>query len=195
MPLFGGSKRPRLDGLTKEEERRRDALNPEVMRRAGETGVAGQAPAALAILKEKTEAESHDFLWPCLLGWHLMSMRRFSPAIEAFTEAGRRDATDLRGYFGAGRAYFEAAEARLSLGEAAEARLSLGEAAEARLSLGEAAPADVTVADMTVDNMYQQALRNLRRALELAEEKTERDQLREAVSNVDRAVARKAGRL
>ena len=175
MPLFGGSKRPRLDGLTKEEERRRDALNPEVMRRAGETGVAGQAPAALAILKEKTEAESHDFLWPCLLGWHLMSMRRFSPAIEAFTEAGRRDATDLRGYFGAGRAYFEAAEARLSLGEAA--------------------PADVTVADMTVDNMYQQALRNLRRALELAEEKTERDQLREAVSNVDRAVARKAGRL
>src|SRR3989304_5380068 len=46
MPLFGGKQRPKLDGLTKEEENLRDALNPEVLRRAGEKGVAGQAPAA-----------------------------------------------------------------------------------------------------------------------------------------------------
>jgi hypothetical protein len=50
MPLFGGSKRAKLDGLTKDEEQRRDALNPEVLRRAGEGGVAAQGPAALQLL-------------------------------------------------------------------------------------------------------------------------------------------------
>jgi hypothetical protein len=175
MPLFGGSNRPRLDGLTKDEEKRRDALNPEVMRRAGEKGVAGQGPAALAILREKTEAERGDFLWPCLLGWQYMSMRRFAPAAEAFVEAASRDGDDVRAYYGAGHAYFEAAEAKLALGPAATD--------------------EVTFEALTVDSMYQESVRHFRKALDLTTDKGERDKLRESVGVVEKAIAKKAGRL
>lgn len=175
MPLFGSSKRPKLDGLTREEQRRRDALNPEVLRRAGEGGVAGQAPAALAVLRERSEAEPTDFLWPLLLGWQCMSMRRFAPAIEAFNEAVRRAPTEVRAYYGAGAAYFEAAEGKLNRGAATTD--------------------DVAPQDMTVDNLYQESLRNFRLALEMTLDKGERDQLRQAINAVEKAVARKAGRL
>ena len=86
MPIFGGAKRPKLDGLTRDEEKRRDALNPEVLRRAGEKGVAGQAPAAASLLREKMNAEPRDPLWPLLLGHQMMSMRRYALAIEAFED-------------------------------------------------------------------------------------------------------------
>jgi hypothetical protein len=175
MPLFGGSKRPKLDGLTKDEEKRRDALNPEVLRRAGEKGVAGQGPAALALLKEKTEAERQEFLWPCLLGWQYMSMRRYAPAAEAVVTAVVRDEKDVRGYFGAGHAYFEAAETKQNLGAAATD--------------------EVTFDNLTVDNMYHESLRYFRRGMELTNDKGERDQLREAVGVVEKALAKKAGRL
>jgi len=175
MPLFGGTNRPRLDGLTKDEEKRRDALNPEVLRRAGEKGVAGQAPAAMAVLREKMEQEPNDFLWPCLLGWQYASMGRFVPAIHAFDEAVKRDANDVRAYYGAGRSYFEAAETKLKLGPTA--------------------PPEATFEEMTVDNMYHEAGRYFRRALELVEDKKERDQVRTFLSSVEKAVAKKAGRL
>lgn len=175
MPIFGGSKRPKLDGLTRDEERRRDALNPEVLRRAGEGGVAGQAPAAVAVLREKTEAEAGEFLWPCLLGWQLMSMRRYAPAIEAFGQAVSRDEDEVRGYYGAGVAYFQAGEAKHDLGAAA--------------------PTDVAPVEMTVDNLYHESARNFRRAMELTNDREERARLREALTAVEKAVARKAGRL
>jgi tetratricopeptide (TPR) repeat protein len=175
MPLFGTSRRPKLDGLTRDEERRRDALNPEVLRRAGEGGVAGQGPAALAVLRERTEAEPNEFLWPCLLGWQYMSMRRFAPAITAFSEAVRRDDSEVRGYYGAGAAYFDAAEGKLARGAATTD--------------------DTAPEDLTVDNLYHESLRNFRRALELTNDKGERDQLRQAIAAVEKAVARKAGRL
>src|SRR5688572_33327956 len=108
MPLFGGSKRPKLDGLTKDEEKRRDALNPEVMRRAGEKGVAGQGIAALAVLREKADEESREFLWAWLLGQQYLSFNRYSPAIEAFNDAIGRDGSEVRAYYGAGTAYFQA---------------------------------------------------------------------------------------
>jgi tetratricopeptide (TPR) repeat protein len=175
MPLFGGSSRAPLDGLTREEEKRRDALNPEVIRRAGgEVGTVGQAQAALAILREKVDAESGDFLWALLLGRQYMSMRRFAPAIGAFEDAIRRDGEDVRGYYGAGQAYFQAAEARKVLGEAATD--------------------EVTPLDMTVDNLHQEALRNVRKAQTVADKK-ERNELGEFASLIEKAVARKAGRL
>ncbi len=175
MPMFGGSKRPKLDGLTKDEEKRRDALNPEVLRRAGEGGVAGQGPAALAVLKERTEAEPGEFLWACLLGWQLMSMHRFTGAIDAFAEATKRDASDVRGYYGAGAAHFEAAQAKNDRGPAT--------------------PADVAPEGLTVDNLYHEALRYFRAALDQTTEKDERTTLTEAAAAAERAVARKAGRL
>jgi hypothetical protein len=168
MPIFGGSKRPKLDGLTKGEEKRRDALNPEVMRRAGEGGVAGQGPAALAVLREKVEAEP-DFLWACLLGWQYMATRRFTPAIDAFTEAAKRDSTEVRGPYGAGAAYFEAAQAKLDHGSAT--------------------PADVAPEGLTVDNLYHESLRSFRRALELTDDKDERQKLTDAIAGVNRAIA------
>ena len=175
MPLFGGSNRPKLDGLTKDEEKRRDALNPEVMRRAGEKGVAGQAPAAAAVLREKLQEEPQDFLWPLLLGWQQMSLRHFAPAIEAFTSAVGRADKEVRAYYGAGAAYFEAGQAKQELGSAAT---------------DEVAPQN-----LTVDNLYHESLRLFRRCLELTNEKSERDQLQGAISTVERALARKAGRL
>jgi tetratricopeptide (TPR) repeat protein len=175
MPLFGGSNRPRLDGLTKDEEKRRDALNPEVLRRAGEKGVAGQAPAALALLKEKSDEEQDEFLWSLLLGRQLVSMRRYTAAIDAFNEAAKRDGKDARGFYGAGIAYFEAAEAKQNLGPAVT---------------DEVAPPS-----LTVDNLYQESLRCFRKALDLTNDKSERDALRSAEGAVEKAVARKAGRL
>jgi len=175
MPIFGGSKRPGLEGLTKDEEGRRDSLNPEVVRRAGEKGMAGQTVAAVTVLRERTEAEPGEPLWPLLLGRQLMSMRRFAQAIEAFTAAVERDASDVRASFGAGAAYFEAAEAKQSRGSAATD--------------------DVAPPGLTVDNLYNEALRHLRRALELTDDAGERGQLRTAIGAVEKALARKAGRL
>ena len=175
MPLFGGSSRPKLDGLTKDEEKRRDALNPEVLHRAGEKGVAGQAPAAAALLREKADAEPREFLWPLLLGWQQISADRYGSAIEAFSRAIERDANEVRGHYGAGAACFQAAEARLSRGDAVTA--------------------EVAPAGLTVDNLYHESVRHFRRALELAHDKNERDQLQTAIATVERALARKAGRL
>jgi tetratricopeptide (TPR) repeat protein len=175
MPLFGGSKRPKLDGLTKDEEKRRDGLNPEVMRRAGEGGVAAQGQAALTVLKEKVDAEPVDFLWPVLLGWQYMSINRYAPALDAFTKAVERDGAEVRGYYGAGTACFHAAEAKQQLGPAATD--------------------EVVPANMTVDNLYQESLRYFRRGLELTSEKHERDGLGQAISAAEKALARKAGRL
>jgi tetratricopeptide (TPR) repeat protein len=174
MPLFGGTKRPPIDGLTTEETKRRDALNPEVLRRAGERGYQAQAPAAAALLQEKQDDEADAYLWPLLLGRQLMSMKRYGPAMEAFEEAVRRDENDVRAYYGAGHAYFQAAEAKRALGDATTD--------------------DVAPLDHTVDNLYQNALRNFRRAQELADKK-ERGELSVAVATVQRAVARKAGKL
>jgi tetratricopeptide (TPR) repeat protein len=175
MPLFGGSNRPPLDGLTKEELNRRDELNPEVLRRAGEGGVAGQGPAALAVLREKAETEPDDYLWALLLGSQFMSMQRYAPAIDAFTEAVKRDAKEVRAHYGAGAAYFQAAEAKLQHGPA---------------TTDETAPAA-----LTVDNLYQEALRSFRRALDLTQDKKERDALGNAIGAVEKALAKKAGRL
>ena len=175
MPLFGGSKRPKLDGLTKEEEKRRNSLNPEVMRRAGEKGVAGQGVAALTVLKEKTDEEPAEFLWPLLLGSQYLSFQRFSLAIEAFNQAIARDSSEVRAYYGAGTAYFQAGEAKQSLGQTATE--------------------EVVPTNLTVDNLYHEALRNFRRAQDLTSDKSERDQLQTATGAVDRALARRAGRL
>jgi hypothetical protein len=47
---------------------------------------------------------------------------------------------------------------------------------------------------MTVDNLHQEALRNVRKAQTLADKK-ERQVLGEFASTIEKAVARKAGRL
>ncbi len=173
--MFGGKSRPKLDGLTKEEEKQRDALNPEVLRRAGEKGVAGQMPAAAAILKEKTDAEPSTWLWPHLLGWQSLSMRRFNQSIESFQKAIERDPNEIRSYFGAGHAFFEAAEARMNSAGNPQAEEVMGA--------------------MTIDNLYHEAMRNFKKALEMTTEKDERDKLSNAVSVVDKALAKKAGRM
>jgi tetratricopeptide (TPR) repeat protein len=164
-----------MDGLTKDEEKRRNALNPEVIKRAGsEIGTVGQANAALQILREKVDAEPREFLWPLLLGRQYLSMGRLKAAIEAFEDAVSRDENDIRGYYGAGHAYFQAAEYRRNHGDASTD--------------------DIVPTDVTVDNLHQEALRNIRRAQTLAEKK-ERDQLAQFASTIEHAVSRKAGRL
>lgn len=175
MPIFGGSKRPSLDGLTREEEQRRDALNPEVLRRAAATGPVGQAQAAAAILIEKKEAEPGDPLWPLLLGSQMISMHRFGQAIEAFGEAAERDPGEVRAHYGAAMACYRAAEYKQDHGEASAD--------------------DVVPAEMTLDNLYQESLRHFQDAMDLTPDKNERDELAAAVATVRRAVSRKSGRL
>ena len=161
MPLFGGSKRPKLDGLTKDEEKRRDALNPEVLRRAGEKRRRGAGAGRGGILREKADGAA-EYLWPLLLGWQQMSLRRYALAIEAFGEVIGRDNKEIRAHYGAGAAYFQAAEAKQNLGAGGYRR---------------GGPAG-----MTVDNLYHESARNFRKALELATEKSERDELQNAVA-------------
>jgi tetratricopeptide (TPR) repeat protein len=174
MAIFS-TKRPKLDGLTREEERRRDALNPEVLSRAGEKGVMGQAPAAVAILREKVASHPSERLWPLLLGNQMMSMRRYGQAIEAFEEAVARDDRDVRAYYGAGMACYRAGEYKQEYGDAATE--------------------EVAPADLTVENLFQEALRNFRRGMELTPDKRERDEFASAAAVVERAVTRKRGRL
>jgi tetratricopeptide (TPR) repeat protein len=176
MPLFGGKTKPKLDGLTKDEEKRRDALNPEVLRRAGEKGVAGQMPAAAAILREKTDAEKDDYLWPLLLGYQLRAMHRFDQAVQAFQECLKRSPNEVRAFFGAGSAYWDASQARME------------------------APPDAPVPagafpELTIDNLLHEAKRNFARALDMAEDKDDKDRLRNAISNCDTLLAKRAGRL
>jgi tetratricopeptide (TPR) repeat protein len=175
MPIFGGSKRPPLDGLTREEEKRRDALNPEVLRRAEEKGMVDNTPFAAAILREKMESEPLEMLWPLLLGSQMMSMRRYGQAIEAFNEALERADDEVRAHYGAAMASFRAGEYKQDHGEAAS---------------DEVAPPG-----MTVDNLYQESLRHFNVAMELTPDKNERDELASGAATVRRAVARKAGRL
>jgi tetratricopeptide (TPR) repeat protein len=174
MAIFS-DKRPPLDGLTRDEEKRRDALNPEVLRRSGEKGIEGQSPAAVTVLRERIAEEPADRLWPLLLGSQMMTMRRYSQAIEAFEEAVARDETEVRSHYGAGMACYRAAEYKQEYGEAAK---------------DEVAPAD-----LTVENLYQEALRHFRRGIELTLDKGERNELASAIAVVERAVARRRGRL
>ena len=60
---------------------------------------------------------------------------------------------------------------------------------------GEAATQEVAPADLTVENLYQQALRHFRRAMELTPDKGERDELASSAAIVERALGRKRGRL
>jgi hypothetical protein len=176
MPLFGGKNRPKLDGLTKEEEKLRDSLNPEVLRRAGEKGVAGQMPAAAALLREKTDAETSNYLWPLLLGFQMRSMHRFDQSVEAFVETLKRSPKEIRAYFGAGNAFWDAAQIRREA------------APDAPIPAG-------VFPDMTIENLLHEAKRNFVAAQELAEGKEERDRLRNAVANCDTLLSRRAGRL
>ncbi len=175
VPIFGRKERPTLEGLTKDETKVRDALNDEVLRRAGEKGVAGQAPAAVSLMREKVETEPHAFLWPYQLGLLMMSMSRFDQAADAFQEATKRSPDDVRGFYGLANAFFQAAESR-------------------RVQEGSASLSG-SMAEMTIDNLYHEALRNFRRAYEMTDDKEQRATLSSATSVVEKAIAKKAGRL
>ena len=117
MPLFGGTKRPKLDGLTKDEEKRRDALNPEVLRRAGEKGVAGQWPAAAAILQEKMDEEPRESSVAAAPGPPDDEHAPLRPRHRSLRRGDRtRDDDEIRAHYGAGHAYFQAAEAQADHG-------------------------------------------------------------------------------
>jgi len=167
MPIFGGSKRPKLDGLTRAEQRRLDALF------AG-ASIIGAASTVAALL-EKAEEEPREVLWPLSLGSQLMAAGRYVQALGAFEEAVGRDRTEVRAHYGAAMACFRAAEHKLEHGEA---------------SSDDAAPAG-----MTVDNLLHASLRHFQDAMELTPDKNERDELASAAAIVRRAIMRKAGRL
>jgi hypothetical protein len=167
MPIFGGSKRPKLDGLTRDEQRRLDTLFSGAS--------VDSAQAAAAVLLEKAEEEPREALWPLSLGSRMMSDGRYVAAIEAFEEAVSRDGAEVRGHYGAAMACFRAAEHRLKRGDA---------------SSNDAAPAG-----MTVDNLLHASLRHFHDAMELAPDKNERDELASAAAIVRRGIMRKAGRL
>jgi tetratricopeptide (TPR) repeat protein len=105
----------------------------------------------------------------------MMGQGGYAAARDAFSEVISRDPGEVRGYYWTGMACYRAAEYKQTHGDAATA--------------------DVAPQEMTVENLYQEALRHFRRAMELTPDKGERDELASAASTVTRAVARKRGRL
>ena len=172
MAIFS-AKRPRLDGLTRDEEKRRETLRLDTAERVSQG--AGREAASAAVLRERMAQEPAVGLWPLLLGGEMMEARRFGRAIEAFEAALVDNSTRLRASYGAAMANYRAAEYKQEYGEAAVA--------------------DVAPPLMTVENLYQSALRHFRRAQDLTSDKAERDELASAAAVVERAVARKRGRL
>src|SRR6266849_1978166 len=110
MPLFGSATRPKLDGLTKDEEKRRDSLSGEVMKRSRDKE--SQPLAVVAVLEERMAAEPREWLWPHVLGWHLLSMHRYDASGAALEEAMRLRPAEVRSWYAAGSLYYEVAEAK-----------------------------------------------------------------------------------
>jgi hypothetical protein len=116
MHLFGGSKRPELDGLTKEEEKRRNELTSELIRRSNGQDAETKSGIGLELLRSKCTAQRNDFLWPLLLGRQLMNTRHYTDAIDTFNVAVGLNPKETRSHCGAGMAYFQAGKAAASLG-------------------------------------------------------------------------------
>jgi tetratricopeptide (TPR) repeat protein len=103
-------------------------------------------------------------------------MHRFDQSVEAFQETLKRAPGEIRAYFGAGNAYWDAAQLRLEAGPGAPVAAG-------------------AFPEMTVENLLHEAKRNFGKALEMAQDKSERDRIRNAVSNCDALLAKRAGRL
>jgi hypothetical protein len=169
MPLFGGSKRPALTGLTKDEQKRRDALEPEITLRSSGAGQLSQGEALVQVLGEKAQADRGDFLWPLIAGWQLNSMRHFTAAIESFNDATSRDGKQVRTHCGAGYAYLQAGLAAQSLGSGIT---------EVQVPSG-----------MSTEALFHEAERCYATALGMTTDKAELAQLNEAATTVNKAIA------
>jgi hypothetical protein len=169
MPLFGGNKRAALGGLTKGEQKRRDALDIQIAARVTGGGQLSEEDALSEILNEKCASESGDFLWPLIIGWRLTNKRGYTAAIESFKEATSRDATQVRCYCGAGLAYLQA-----------------GMAAQ---SMGSGVTAVQVPPGMTTEALFRESARAYSTAVSLTTDKSELAQLQDAVDTVERALA------
>ena len=170
MPLFGGNKRPALGGLTKDEQKRLDALSEETLRRAVSSERKAQDAALLDVLQEQSTSQPQEFLWPLIIGWQLTNGRRFTAAIDSFNEALSRDGKQVRSYCGAGRAYLQAGMAEQSQGAGVTA--------------------EQVPPGMSIEALYQEAGRCYTSAIGLTRDASELVQLREASDNVEKALAR-----
>src|SRR5436305_14309874 len=103
MPLFGGNKRPALSGLTKEEQKRCDALDPEIAARQSGGSTGGDALSA--VLTEKAASESRGFIWPLVQGWRPTAKRQYTAEIASSNDAAARDSSQVRARYGARLAY------------------------------------------------------------------------------------------
>ncbi len=173
MPLFGG-KRPPLDGLTKEEEKRRGELNDALAERTAGKDGAAQGAAIIEVLQEHSAAESSEFLWPLLIGWQMMSMRHFTDAIDSFKEAAGRNGNEVRSFYGGGSAYMKA-----------------GASAQ---SLGSSVTAAMVPPNKSAEDLYIEAGRCFQTAITLTKDKNELEQLHQAESEAATALARSVKR-
>lgn len=148
MPLFKGSDSPGLDRLTRDEERKRDGANAEVLQAAG-SGLTTLEAENERVLKRKAAEEPTEFLWPYLLGWQYLGAGRFEEALSVLKDAKTKRPGDLRGPYGVATVYN---------GAAAQACTELGPSAEGEVRLG-----------MSMSQLHESALREFNEALQLAE--------------------------
>jgi len=181
MPLFKRSDSPWPDRLSQSEERKRDALNQEVAEAAGASALTTLEAENERLLKRKAAEEPTEFLWPCLLGWQYLRQAvldpeagNFEAALSALRDASSRNPGDPRGPYAVATVYYTAAT---------QARLPDGRWTEGEISLG-----------MSLTQLYQNALREFRKALELTERGKDRRLVQPSIDAIELALAGRQSR-
>ena len=120
------------------------------------------------ILVRKAREETAEFLWPFLLGWQYLQMGQFDDALRSLEDAKTKRPGDCRGAYGVATVYYTAAT---------QARWPDGRWTEGEVSLG-----------MSLTQLYQNALREFREALELAERGKDRRLVQSSIDAIELAV-------
>jgi tetratricopeptide (TPR) repeat protein len=119
----------------------------------------------LEILARKAREEPTDFLWPFLLGWQFLQMGQFDDALKALENAKTKRPGDCRGAYAVATVYYTAAT---------QARWPDGRWTEGEVSLG-----------MSLIQLDQNALREFREALELAESGRDRGLIQSSIDAIE----------
>ena len=168
MPLFKRSDNPGLDRLAPSEERKRDALNREVMQAQARSPGRTLEDVNLEILARKVREETTEFLWPFLLGWQFLQMGQFDDALGTLEDANTKRPGDCRGAYAVATVYYTAAT---------QARWPDGRWTEGEVSLG-----------MSLTQLYQNALREFGEALESTESGRDRRLVQSSIDAIELAL-------
>lgn len=178
MPLFKRNDTPELDRPSRTEERKIETHNWEMAQRAGASDLATLEDENERLLKRKAAEEPTEFLWPYLLGWQYLRQAAlhsgagsFEAALAALRDASSRSPLDPRGPYGVATVYYTAAT---------QALLRHGGWPEGEVSLG-----------MSLTQLYENALREFRKTLELTDRGKDRRLVQSSIDTIELALRRR----